>query len=205
MRWPRVALYFAISLVSILTIAAVFVLNTDLGRFKGAAERFLSDLLEREFAIDGELHVSVGRRIEISAENIRLAGTEWSTDPNLVEVDRFSAVIRTLSLLNGPILIENIDIQGVRASLEQDSTGNDNWTRSAAESEAEVPVVAERPSLPVLVTDATVNDVLVSYDNPDRPQPFQFRASNIDLSPLESDRLELESMAQSMTGRSNCW
>ena len=192
MRWPRVALYFVISLASILTIAAVFVLNTDLGRFKGTTESFLSELLEREFAIDGELHVSVGRRIEISAENIRLAGTEWSTDPNLVEMDRFSAVIRTLSLLNGPILIENVDIQGVRASLEQDSTGNDNWTRSAAESEAEVPVVAERPSLPVLVTDATVRDVLVSYDNPDRPQPFQFRASNIDLSRLESNRLELE-------------
>jgi len=189
MRARRMALYLVISLVAILAIGAVFVLSTDLGRFKGQAESFLSEALGRVFAVDGELHVTVGRHIELSATNVRLASTEWSADRNLVEVDRFSATIRTLSLFSGPVRIEELVVAGVRASLEQDESGNDNWTLSSVEDEE--PVVAERPSLPAIVTNARIRDVLVSYSSPERTQPLQFSARSIDVASVDPDRLEL--------------
>ncbi|MDH5499958.1 MAG: AsmA family protein [Gammaproteobacteria bacterium] len=176
MRLGRVALYAVAGLVGLLLLALIVLLNTDLGRFKHSGEDLVSELLGRQFVIDGPLHASIGRKIEVDAENLRLAATEWSAEPDLVTVRRVTARVDTWSLVSGPIRIESLEIDGVRVALETREDGADNWTLAAA-GEAPEPVDEDlsRPQLPVLLDDAKITDVHLSFNSPVRPQPLVFR------------------------------
>jgi uncharacterized protein involved in outer membrane biogenesis len=131
-RWVRISFYSFAGLVGLLLIALVVLVNTDLGRFKYFGENLVSDLLERQFAIDGPLHASLGRKIEVDAQNLRLVATEWSAEPNLVTVQRLRARIDTWSLIRGPIRIESLEINGVRVALESQEDAADNWTMAGS-------------------------------------------------------------------------
>ena len=98
--------------LAILVITIGITLNMDFGRFKGSAEEFLSGLLDREVAIDGPLHLTLGRMIEVSAENLRVSSTEWSADPQLASVRRIEARINTFSLIRRTKRIESLTIDG---------------------------------------------------------------------------------------------
>ena len=192
MRWARLALFSIAGLIGLLLIALVVVVNTDLGRFKHFGEDLLSEMLERQFVIDGPLHATVGRKIEVDAESLRLAATEWSAEANLVTVQRVRARVDTWSLISGPIRIESLEIDGVRIALESQEDGADNWTLGGAD---EVLEVADddlsRPSLPVLVDDAKITDIDLTFNSPVRPRPFIFRGQLSAGTSATADHLQL--------------
>jgi uncharacterized protein involved in outer membrane biogenesis len=175
MRRVRLSFYAVAGLIGLLLIALVVLVNSDLGRFKNFGEDLVSELLERQFAIDGPLHASVGRKIEVDAENLRLAAIEWSAETDLVTVRRVRARIDTWSLISGPIRIESLEIDGVRVALERQEDGADNWTLARAAADEAPDDDPSRPSLPVLVDDAKITDIDLTFSSPGRPRPFIFR------------------------------
>ncbi len=60
MRWKRIGLYVIGGMFAILLAAVVVLISVDLGMFKDRVEALVTDLLEREFRIDGELHANIG-------------------------------------------------------------------------------------------------------------------------------------------------
>ncbi len=192
MRRARLALYSIAGLISLLLIALVVLVNTDLGRYKHFGEDLISELLERQFVIDGPLHASVGRKIEVEAENLRLVATEWSAEPNLLTAQRVRARVDTWSLISGPIRIESLEIDGVRIALESQEDGAANWALGGAKV---VPELADddlsRPSLPVLVDDARITNVYLSLNSPGRPRPFIFRGQLSAGTSTAADHLQL--------------
>lgn len=181
MRWARVALYSFLGLFGLLVIAAILLLTMDLGRFKGTTEDLLSDLLEREFRIDGEFQVHVGRHIRIVADDVSLAGAQWGTAGKIASVGHLAGTVDTWSLIRGPILIESLQIDNARVHLESNDAGEDNWTffPPTPEDEIEETEPEERPRLPVMLDDAEINDFKLTYDSPERPRPFQFTAVRV--------------------------
>ena len=180
MRRSRVALFSFYAVVAILAITIGIAFTMDFGRFKGNAESLLSDLLDRELAIDGPLHLRIGRTIDLSAESIRLASTDWSADPQLASIRRLEASINTWSLINRPIMIESLSIEGVRINLEHNADRENNWTLfKQSEESADEALSDGLEHLPVMLDDTRIGDTVVNYTNSDRPRPIRFSVNEL--------------------------
>ena len=188
----RIALYALISLVAILATALTVVLTMDFGRFKDDAEVFVSELLQREIRIAGPLHLTLGRTIDFSAEDVKLASTAWTSVPTLVSVRRFEGSIDAMSLLNGPIRIESFTLDGLRANLEENELDENNWAfGDTTEVDQETEEEMGRPSLPVLPDNVVITDAVVVYSNPDMVRPLRIVVDNLSESVLDSQDLQL--------------
>ena len=190
MRRSRVALYSLYAVVAIFAAIIGIALTMDFGRFKSNAEALVSELLDREFAIDGPLHLTLGRTVDLSAEGIRLASTGWSSDPQLARVRRIEASVNTWSLFSGPIMIESLAIDGVRINLEHDAEGQNNWTFfEHSEEQAEEETSNALGRFPVMLNNTSISDVILSYGNPDRSRPFRFAIAELTERIDDSDQL----------------
>ena len=87
MRWSLVARYSVIAVFAFIAIAVVIAFTLDFGRFKGNVETYVSELLNRDLTIEGPLSLTLGGTIDLSAEGVRLASTEWSAEPDLASMD----------------------------------------------------------------------------------------------------------------------
>jgi len=193
MRWARVALYSFLGIFALLAITVVLLLTMDLGLLKGTTENFLSGLLDREFTIDGEFRVNLGRHIHIVAEDVTLAGTDWSSDDSIARIGHLEGTVDAWSLIYGPILIESLRIENARIHLEHDDSGDNNWTIFPPKEpdDAEDPEPKERPKLPVMLVDVSITDFRLTYDNLERPRPFQFSATEVLLTQTQAEDLQL--------------
>jgi uncharacterized protein involved in outer membrane biogenesis len=190
MRRSRVALYSLSTVIVIFAVMVGIALSIDFGRFKGSAETLVSDLLAREFQIDGPLSLTLGRTIELSAEGLRLTSTDWSNDPQLASVRRIDARIDTWSLINGPILIESLAIDGVRVNLEHSAERENNWAFfEQTEQQTEEAPSDRLERFPVMLSDTTISDAILSYANPDRLTPFRFVVNELTETIDDSDRI----------------
>ena len=191
-RWTRAALCLLLGVVVALGLCLVVLLNVDLGRFQGQIERAVTEALGREFVIEGDLTIELDlRRIRVATSDIRLAGADWGTAPELARIGRFDTTIDTLSLLRGPIRIETFDVEQVRVELEQDEAGTGNWEFFEPGLE-ELEEVTEPPgALPVVVDLARMVDVTLVYRTPDRPQPLRFSVAELAVERSDEDYLEL--------------
>ncbi|MBT8106852.1 MAG: AsmA family protein [Gammaproteobacteria bacterium] len=192
-RGASIALYSLLGVLTLLAICIVVILSLDFGRFQGYLEETVTELLDRDFAIEGDFVVEVDlRRIRVSASEVRLAGAEWGAAPELARIGRFDTSIATLSLLNGPLRIETLDVERVRVDLEQDDTGRSNWDLFAPEDTAPDEDVEGPPGdLPVIVESARVVGVALTYDNPERPQPLSFNVFELAVERDDQDYLDL--------------
>ena len=71
----------------------------DWNWFKGPLERAVSGATGREFRIDGDLDVDLGRTITVSAEGLRLANADWSKQARMGQADRVEIDIAPWPLL----------------------------------------------------------------------------------------------------------
>jgi len=131
MRVSRALGYLFGGLFSAAIVVIIIASSIDYGRYKTDLESFVSNTLGREFVIDGPLHLTLGRSIRLSAEQVKLASTDWSSEPGLVSVGRLEASLNLWSLISGPILIESLTLDALRISLEQNAAGNINWDFSS--------------------------------------------------------------------------
>ena len=69
-RLYRKLLGSLVAILALVGICLVWLFTADLGAFKPQLEQFVSQQINRELAINGELDINLGRKIEISAENV---------------------------------------------------------------------------------------------------------------------------------------
>ncbi|WP_028916352.1 AsmA family protein [Pseudoxanthomonas sp. J35] len=78
---------------------ALLVLLWDWNWFKGPLQRALSAATGREFVIDGDLDVALGRTITVSADRLHLSDAPWSKRPRMGSADRVEVDIAPWPLL----------------------------------------------------------------------------------------------------------
>ncbi len=186
----RIIRLVLLGISALLAITIVLLVTVDLGRFKNTTETFVSNLLEREFAIGGALHIHLGRQIRIVAEDVTLADAEWSSADAFVSVGRFEGSINAWSLISPPVIVESLGIDTVRINLHRNESGEDNWVLSEVDAVAN-DQPQERPTLPVVFTDALITDLVVTYASPLRAQPVDFAATEIRMRRTDTDQQDL--------------
>jgi uncharacterized protein involved in outer membrane biogenesis len=187
----RIARNILISFAALLVVTLILLLTIDLGRFKATTENLVSDVLGRDFTIGGEFQIHLGRQIYINAEDVRLADAAWSSNEDFARVGHFEVSIDTWSLISAPLKIEKLRVENVRVNLLSNEAGEDNWVFFAAE-ETDDDQPQERPTLPAILADALITDLVLSYDAPQREQPLTFTATEIRALRTDADALQVD-------------
>jgi len=190
MHWIRIGLICAGALLAAIVIVVVLLFTMDLGRFKPQAEDLVSDQLGRRIHIDGIFQPSLGAEIRLIAEDIRLDNPDWAAGESLLRAQRLDVSLDTWALLSGRILLNNLELNDMAIALEQDETGSNNWT--LLESEPAEEADDSESTLDLLILQARIRDLTVTYDEPSRDSPIRFHAAAIDQVQLESGDLQLE-------------
>ena len=134
-RWRWAAPHWITILGLIVAALIVFVALFDWNWMKGPLERRVSAATGREFAIDGDLDVDLGRVIRIRADRIRLANAEWGERPRMLEIERADLHVAFWPLWRGEVLLPAVHLERPRLMLERNEHGEANWNFDSREQE----------------------------------------------------------------------
>jgi hypothetical protein len=173
------ALRIALAALAALAIAAgsavaYFLLDTN--RLKAPLERWVSARTGRDLTIGGDLRVQLGRYSSLSIGGVELANAGWASEPVMVKADRVSLSVDLASVLEGPLVIEELGIAGARIRLEKGAGEAGNWKLSERDGE-EASGLGE--GLPIAVRRLRVDDCLVIYLTPERSDPLRLEIASL--------------------------
>ena len=112
------------SLVAIATLGLVVVgtllalILIDWNALKGPIERGISARTGHRLTIGGELRVTIGRRLWIAAEDVRLAGADGARAPEVFAARRVIAAISWPALAIGRLDLHELELDGARLALQ---------------------------------------------------------------------------------------
>jgi len=148
----RVLKWFGIVLAGLAAVVVVLVLIWDWNWFKGQVAKAGSDATGREFAIDGDISVDLGRISSVHLKGVRLSNAAWAKDPDMVNIAAVDFDIDLLELLRGRVVLPILHLTKPQIRLERGKDGNGNWdigpSTGGAAVEATVP--DDRTEFPVI-------------------------------------------------------
>jgi len=113
--------------VIIAALVALWILF-DWNWFKGPIERQVSARTQREFRIDGNFDVDLGRITTISADRLYLGNAPWSKQPEMAAAERVELDIALWPLIfKWQVRIPEIRLTQPRLQLETGPEGKGNW------------------------------------------------------------------------------
>ena len=163
--------------------------QSTFGNLKSLAENLVSSQITPRLQIDGPFQASVGKEIHLVAEDIWLDNPDWVNEQALIRLHRLDVSLNTWSLITGQILIENIELDEVAIHLEQDGAGLNNWTLLEADPDQQQDDSGS--ALDLLIRQARISELAITYVDPARESPLRFNASAINQVQLESGDLQL--------------
>ena len=174
----RIALVALAAFVLVVTlILAYFLLDTN--RLKRPLARLIRAETGRDLTISGDLSLQLGRHLSLSVAGVELANTDWATDPVMVRADRLSVTVDVASLFDGPLLIEQLGIEGARVSLEEAADGARNWRLFEDDAEEESGIRFDE-GLPVVLRQLNIDDCLVTYLTAERSSPLRLEIVSLE-------------------------
>jgi len=195
MKTRRIALWSTITFASLLTFVLVWLWTADLGVFKSQLEDWISKETGREFVIDGEFHVDLTRHAVVIAEDIRFQNADWGDEPYMVKAGRLEVRVDLRSILDGPLLVELIDVDDVEIRLEKRATGASNWDLPL-QSKAKPPAEEEdRAGFEVLFDLIDIDRLHLVLESPRLDKPLDLRIERLDQRRRDDDFLELDLQA----------
>ncbi len=126
-RWPRPPRRTGLILAAVATALIALFLLFDWNWFKGPLERQVQARTGREFRIDGNLDVRLGRVTTVSADALHLGNAAWSKEPTMAAARRAELDIEIWPLLRGDIRIPGIRLIEPRLRLETGPDRRGNW------------------------------------------------------------------------------
>lgn len=115
-------------LVFLFALILIVIALWDWNWFKGPVERAVQAKTGREFHINGNLDVDLGRTLTVRGDGLTFANAEWSKTPGMASADRAEIDLRFWPLLRGDIRIPEIRLTRPDLLLEtapgKDQPGN---------------------------------------------------------------------------------
>lgn len=176
MRWRRIAFWLSFGMLALIVLAVTWLWTADLGLFKPQVERFVTEKTGREFSIDGNFYLDLGRSSSVIAENVRFGNAEWAEDADMVSIGRAEVHIDLWSLFSGPIIFELIDIDDVEIWLLHAEGEEPNWVLPVEEAP---PDEEPSPGLDLLFEQIYVDRVGLMFDSHERSRPLDFRLNTL--------------------------
>ncbi len=195
MKWRKFFFWSACGFLLLLVIAGTWLWTADLGVFKPQLERWVSEQTGRNFVINGEFDVRLGRQSLVIANDVHLANASWADEPDMLEVGHLEVRLNTWSLLKGPIEIDLVEVRDASVLLEKSANLQPNWAllpESALANESKEPA-GTGPGW--LVRKINVERTRIVYTSPERAGPIDLRIDKLTQSLGPDNFLELNLQA----------
>lgn len=125
--WPRRHPWLT-ALGAIGVALVILILLWDWNWFKRPIERFVEAKTGREFHIDGNLDVDLGRMTRVSADGLRFGNAEWSKEKQMASTDRlaFSFALWP-AIFQRDLRVPELRLSNPDVLLEKGPDGIGNW------------------------------------------------------------------------------
>ncbi len=159
------SLLFLLLLTMLAAAALVAVLHYAPNRLAPLAERGASHILGRALDVGEINRVALGENVTIEAADLVLANAAWAGPEPMLSVGRLALTLNLPSLWRrGSILVRHVEIEALALGLLDPEDSAPNW---------EMGLITDGPSdndalLPVVVEHAALDDISVSYSDPDQ-------------------------------------
>ena len=177
---------FAVLILGLL----LYLRNADLSIYRGHIEAFLSRKIGHQLRIDGTFELHFGSHISVTAEQISLANLDWPSVTEIAEAGHVSITVDLWSLLSGPVIVEALEVRGVRIHLERNAGAQANWM-TGQETEEPAEPGGFNPSR-IAFRDVRVEDVDFRFDDALREQPLLIRLDGLTIDPDQDNILDLD-------------
>ena len=106
-------------LVILLTVVAVlgYLHFANLNQYRDQIAGEISTLLGRTVVL-GDVDINLWPVISVTTNNITVANASWGSQPHMAEIGHLSASVRPLSLLFGPVLVQDFTLNDVSILVE---------------------------------------------------------------------------------------
>lgn len=135
-RWLAVLVFL---FAAVLILIAIW----DWNWFKGPVERAVQARTGREFHINGDLDVDLGRITTVRGDSLTFANAAWAQQPQMASADRAEISVSVWPLLRGKVRIPEVRLTRPDLLLETARTPGDpgNWDFLGPSTGGEAPVL----------------------------------------------------------------
>ncbi len=199
MRWRRIAFWSGFGLLALIVSAISWLLLADLGSFKPQIERWASEKTGRQISINGDLQINLARHSSVVAEDIHISNAVWAEQADMISVGRLEVRLDLGSILNGPIVVELIDLDDAVIFLTKPEQGDPNWVlleTSAQDAEEK----DKRESKGILFRKIDIDRLQLTYRSPQRAMPIEIHVEQLSQRHGEDDLFDV-SLDGTLNGR----
>jgi uncharacterized protein involved in outer membrane biogenesis len=126
-----------VTAILVAPVAFLVILLIDANVLRQPIANFVSRKLDRPFAIHGDVHIGLFKHPHVEAAGVVLGNAAWSSDPNMVEIERAKVSIEFLPLFRGRVVLPEIELTKPQVVLERDVDGEANWAFGAQPGQGE--------------------------------------------------------------------
>ncbi len=106
-------------------VIAILLVNANI--LRGPISHFVSEKLERPFAINGDLRIGLFKHPHVEVNDVVLGNADWGSGPNMIKLEHAVVSIKLLPLLHGRVVLPEVRLTKPDILLERDFDGEANW------------------------------------------------------------------------------
>lgn len=126
-RAKRIALS-VVAAVVLLPVAIIAILLVDANILRAPIAKYVSQKIDRSFVINGDLRIRLFKHPRVEMNDVVLGNAPWGSAPAMVQVERAVIGVELLPLLQGRIVLPEVDLTKPDVLLERNADGGANWT-----------------------------------------------------------------------------
>lgn len=173
----------------------MWLFTADYTFLKPDIENYVRELLAREFAIRGAFELKFSDRVTLIAEDVTLGNSDWAEADEMLHVEHLRLEVNLWSLLDGPVIINRLEVSGARVFLQQLADSRRNWIFNEEDSvdEGEIELF--------VLEELSLEDLTITYTAPQFAKPVSIRNLSVrQIHRAQDDHRESE-IAATINGR----
>ncbi|MFW2405120.1 MAG: AsmA family protein, partial [Gammaproteobacteria bacterium] len=186
MRWIKYLLVCLIIVVVIIGGGLGFLLTLDLNDHKERIAAMVERFTGRTLVLDGRVDLDLGELTSLELTDARFGNPDWATEPWMARLARGKVVINVRSLLEGPIVIEQFELDDAELHLESLKDGRNNWTFGAVDAasedaspDSEFDPETDSDGFPLVLRHAQGEDLFFTLALPALPRRLEIHADEL--------------------------
>jgi uncharacterized protein involved in outer membrane biogenesis len=184
----RIAAWVLGAVVILVAALFMYLRGADLTVYEEHIERFASNAIGHKLDIDGRFKLQFGRHSRLVAENVSLRNPNWPSEPGLLRVGHVTVVVDTWTLLDRPLVVENLEVRDIDGRLELLADGRSNWDTGREPEPAGDDFDTNR----VAFRRVRIDDVDFSFHDPERARSMDIVIEGLTVTPDGNDILDLD-------------
>ena len=176
-------------------VALAYLHFANLNHYRDQISNRISTLTGRHVTI-GDVDVNLWPLLTVTTDNLAVANTSWGSQANMAEIGHLSASVHFMSLLFGPVLLEDFTLGNVNLLLEYDQQGKSNWSPAGGYEEARDNIAKQQDidsgtgGLPIMLDKVDISNIKLIRRKSGAPDQ-QFYLDYLTIKANKEDRLDV--------------